>query len=176
MSKIKTFFGGPKQGSYDGPRGDRPERGPRSEGEGSGFRRGPRPGGGGGGGGYGRRPSGGGGGGGYGRSSGGGGTYTRREPQPVETPRLHVGNLSFDTSESDLFDLFSQVGPVKNVALVIDKRTNRSKGFGFVEMESLELAKEAAAKYHETEFMGRKILVSGATPPENRENRYGDNR
>lgn len=85
-----------------------------------------------------------------------------RPPEEITTPRLYVGNLSYDAVESDLFDLFSQAGSVKNVEIVMDRRTNRCKGFGFVEMESLESAKAAAAKFSRTEFLGRQILVMGA--------------
>jgi RNA recognition motif-containing protein len=83
-------------------------------------------------------------------------------PQEITTPKLYVGNLSYDAAESDLFDLFSKVGAVKNVEVAIDRHANRSKGFGFVEMETLETAKEAAAKLNRTDFMGRQIVVSGA--------------
>jgi RNA recognition motif-containing protein len=79
----------------------------------------------------------------------------------VETPRLYIGNLSYETSESDLFDLFSQVGTVNNVEIVRDGRSN-SKGFGFVEMGELETAKAASEKFHRTDFMGRQIVVAGA--------------
>ncbi|MDR2463897.1 MAG: RNA-binding protein [Verrucomicrobiales bacterium] len=79
----------------------------------------------------------------------------------VETPRLYIGNLSYETSESDLFDLFSQVGTVNNVEVVRDGRSN-SKGFGFVEMGTLETAKAASEKFHRTDFMGRQIVVAGA--------------
>jgi len=65
-------------------------------------------------------------------------------------------------SLSDLFDLFSKVGAVKNVEIAMDRHANRSKGFGFVEMETLETAKEAAAKLNRTDFLGRQIVVSGA--------------
>lgn len=80
----------------------------------------------------------------------------------VTGPRLYVGNLSYDTAESDLFDLFSKVGAVRNVELVMDRRANRSKGFGFVEMTDIEVAKQAVLKIHRMEFMGRQIVVSGA--------------
>ena len=73
-----------------------------------------------------------------------------------------MGNLSYDAAESDLFDLFSKVGEVKNVEVAKDRHSGRSKGFGFVEMAALETAKEAAAKYNRTDFMGRQIVVSGA--------------
>ncbi|MDR1191561.1 MAG: RNA-binding protein [Verrucomicrobiales bacterium] len=79
----------------------------------------------------------------------------------VETPRLYIGNLAYETSESDLFDLFSQVGSVNNVEVVRDARSN-SKGFGFVEMGTLDNAKAASEKLHRTEFMGRQIVVAGA--------------
>jgi RNA recognition motif-containing protein len=83
-------------------------------------------------------------------------------PQEIVSPKLYVGNLSYDAAESDLFDLFSKVGAVKNVEVAMDRHANRSKGFGFVEMETLETAKEAAAKLNRTDFMGRQIVVSGA--------------
>ena len=82
--------------------------------------------------------------------------------QEITTPKLYVGNLAYEAAESDLFDLFSKVGAVKNVEVAMDRHANRSKGFGFVEMETLETAKEAAAKLNRTDFMGRQIVVSGA--------------
>ena len=83
-------------------------------------------------------------------------------PQEIVSPKLYVGNLSYEAAESDLFDLFSKVGAVKNVEVAMDRHANRSKGFGFVEMETLETAKDAAAKLNRTDFMGRQIVVSGA--------------
>ncbi|NDA09247.1 MAG: hypothetical protein EBZ44_01440 [Verrucomicrobia bacterium] len=82
-------------------------------------------------------------------------------PQEVLTPRLYVGNLSYDASESDLFDFFGKVAGVRNVEIVRDKGSN-SKGFGFVEMQTLEGAQEAAKKLHDAEFMGRLMIVNGA--------------
>lgn len=82
-------------------------------------------------------------------------------PQEVLTPRLYVGNLSYDASESDLFDFFGKVAGVKNVEIVRDKGSN-SKGFGFVEMQTLEGAQEASKKLHDAEFMGRLMIVNGA--------------
>jgi hypothetical protein len=83
-------------------------------------------------------------------------------PQEIVSSKLYVGNLAYEAAESDLFDLFSKVGAVKNVEVAMDRHANRSKGFGFVEMESLETAKEAAEKLNRTDFMGRQIVVSGA--------------
>jgi hypothetical protein len=83
-------------------------------------------------------------------------------PQEITTPKLYVGNLAYEAAESDLFDLFSKIGAVKNVEVAMDRRANRSKGFGFVEMETLDTAKQAAEKLNRTDFMGRQIVVSGA--------------
>lgn len=82
--------------------------------------------------------------------------------QEITSPKLYVGNLAYEAAESDLFDLFSKVGHVKNVEVAMDRRSGRSKGFGFVEMEALETAKAAAEKLNRTDFMGRQIVVSGA--------------
>lgn len=87
-----------------------------------------------------------------------------RKPEAVEvtTPRLYVGNLSYDASESDLFELFSGVGAVVNVEIITNKHTQRSKGFGFVQMNVISEAKRAVEELHDKEYMGRKLLVSGA--------------
>ncbi|MFZ5806047.1 MAG: RNA recognition motif domain-containing protein [Verrucomicrobiota bacterium] len=89
--------------------------------------------------------------------------YHRREEAPVEvtSPKLYVGNLSYETSESDLFDLFAQAGAVHNVEIVRDRHSN-SKGFGFVEMQAIETAKAAVDQFNGKEFMGRQIVVNGA--------------
>ncbi len=91
------------------------------------------------------------------------------------TPRLYVGNLSYDLAESDLFDFFSKVGTVNNVDIVRDRRTNRSKGYGFVEMADLEAAKQAFTQLNRSELIGRPIVVSGAKS-ERREERGGESR
>ena len=87
-----------------------------------------------------------------------------RRPESVEvtTPRLYVGNLSFDATESDLFELFNGVGQVQNAEVVTYKHNERSKGFAFVQMQSVEEAKRAVAELHDKEFLGRKLVVSGA--------------
>ena len=87
-----------------------------------------------------------------------------RKPEAVEvtTPRLYVGNLSFDAAESDLSELFNGVGQVVNVEVVSHKHTQRSKGFAFVQMQTTEEAKRAVDELHDKEFMGRKLVVSGA--------------
>lgn len=87
-----------------------------------------------------------------------------RKPESVEvtTPRLYVGNLSFEATESDLFELFNGVGLVQNAEVVTYKHNERSKGFAFVQMQSVEEAKRAVAELHDKEFLGRKLVVSGA--------------
>ena len=83
-------------------------------------------------------------------------------PLEITTSRLYIGNLSYDVAESDLFDLLVQAAPVRNVEIAREKRSNRSKGFGFVEMETVEGAQAAQAKFQGYELMGRGILISGA--------------
>src|SRR5262245_34883551 len=84
------------------------------------------------------------------------------------TKKIFVGNLSFQTTESDLNDLFSQVGNVESVSIITDRMTGRSKGFGFVEMES-EPAENAIAKFNGADFGGRKLTVNEARPLVKRE-------
>ena len=93
-----------------------------------------------------------------------------RTPEVVEvtSPRLYVGNLSFDAGESDLFELFNGVGSVQNVEVVVNKHTMRSKGFAFVQMQGVDEAKRAVAELHDKEFMGRRLVVSGAKALEER--------
>ena len=91
-----------------------------------------------------------------------------RKPESVEvtTPRLYVGNLSFDATESDLFELFNGVGAVQNAEVVTYKHNQRSKGFAFVQMNTVEEAKRAVEELHDKEFLGRKPVVSGAKSSE----------
>jgi len=87
-----------------------------------------------------------------------------RKPEIVEvsSPRIYVGNLSFEATEGDLFDLFNGVGSVQNVEIVSNKHTQKSKGFAFVQMQSIDEAKRAVAELHDKDYMGRKLVVSGA--------------
>ena len=88
----------------------------------------------------------------------------QRKPESVEvtSPRLYVGNLSFDATESDLFELFNGVGHVQNAEVVSYRHNQRSKGFAFVSMQTIEEAKRAVEELHDKEFLGRKLVVSGA--------------
>jgi len=87
-----------------------------------------------------------------------------RKPEIVEvsSPRIYVGNLSFDATEGDLSELFNGVGSVENVEIVSNKHTQKSKGFAFVQMQSIDEAKRAVAELHDKDYMGRKLVVSGA--------------
>ena len=88
----------------------------------------------------------------------------QRKPEPVEvtSPRLYIGNLSFDATESDLFELFNGVGHVQNAEVVSYRHNQRSKGFAFVQMQTIEEAKRAVEELHDKEFLGRRLVVSGA--------------
>lgn len=91
-----------------------------------------------------------------------------RKPESVEvtSPRLYVGNLSFDATESDLFELFNGVGHVENAEVVTYRHNQRSKGFAFVSMQTVDEAKRAVDELHDKEFLGRKLVVSGAKSSE----------
>ena len=93
---------------------------------------------------------------------------TQRKPESVEvtTPRLYVGNLSFEATESDLFELFNGVGKVQNAEVVTYKHNQRSKGFAFVQMQTVEEAQRAVTELHDKDFLGRKLVVSGAKSTE----------
>ena len=81
--------------------------------------------------------------------------------------RIYVGNLSYQTTESDLTNLFEQAGQVDSVNIITDRDTGRSKGFGFVEM-SAEDADKAIAQFNGTEVNGRALTVNEARPREER--------
>ncbi len=81
---------------------------------------------------------------------------------------LYVGNLSFDTTSADLNEMFSRVGHVVEAAVIIDRKINRSKGFGFVTMETDEEAQKAIAEFDGKEVAGRVVKVNEAKPREER--------
>lgn len=85
-------------------------------------------------------------------------------PADITTDRLYVGNLSYDATESDLFELFNGVGAVKNAEVVVNSRTQRSKGFAFVTMGSVDEARRAVQELSGKDFMGRPLQLSGAKP------------
>jgi len=80
--------------------------------------------------------------------------------------KLYVGNLPYQTTQQDLEALFGEVGTVIEAVVITDRDSGRSKGFGFVTMETPELAQEAIAKFNGTEYEGREIVVNVARPKE----------
>jgi RNA recognition motif-containing protein len=75
-----------------------------------------------------------------------------------------VGNLSFNTAEGRLQELFESIGPVDSVNIVRDQMTGRARGFAFVEMQTDEAAQNAIQRLNETELDGRRIAVNEARP------------
>ena len=82
--------------------------------------------------------------------------------------KLYVGNLSFTTTENDLRDLFAQAGSVSEVALMQDKFTGKSRGFGFVTMATDADAENAANQFNGKTLDGRPLTVNEAKPREDR--------
>ncbi len=87
--------------------------------------------------------------------------------------KLYVGNLSFQTTNEDLQQLFAQAGTVESVNVIEDRETGRSRGFGFVEMASNEDGQKAIEQFNGKEFNGRNLNVNEARPREERGNRGG---
>jgi cold-inducible RNA-binding protein len=77
--------------------------------------------------------------------------------------KIFVGNLSFQTTENDLTDLFAQVGAVESVSIITDRDTGRSKGFGFVAMNDDD-ADKAITRFSGSELNGRSLTVNEARP------------
>ena len=90
--------------------------------------------------------------------------------------KLYVGNLSFETTENDLQDLFEQHGKVTDVALINDKTTGRSRGFGFVTMADAASATAAVNAFNGKEVQGRTLTVNEARAREERPRQFADSR
>ncbi len=90
--------------------------------------------------------------------------------------KLYVGGLSYDTKEKTLQDLFSEAGTVVSSAVITDRATGRSKGFGFVEMSTEAEAQKAISMFNGKEVDGRNLTVNEARPMESRSDRGGFNR
>jgi len=83
--------------------------------------------------------------------------------------KLYVGNLSFETTETELKELFGQAGSVETVRIITDRDTGRSKGFGFVEMQ--DGGDKAIAEMNGRDFNGRALTVNEARPMSSRDGR-----
>ena len=80
--------------------------------------------------------------------------------------KLYVGNLSFDATENDIQDMFAACGPVQEVNLIVDRMTNRSRGFAFVTMATPEGAQAAITQLAGKNINGRDLTVNEARPRE----------
>ncbi|MBI5305718.1 MAG: RNA-binding protein [Chloroflexi bacterium] len=90
--------------------------------------------------------------------------------------KLYVGNLSYNVTEEQLRELFSQAGTIKEIALIMDRDTQRPKGFGFVEMTTQVEAQKAIELFNEHELDGRRLTVNMARPKEDRGGSRGNYR
>ena len=78
--------------------------------------------------------------------------------------KIYVGNLSFETTESEIRELFGQYGEVEEVNLIADRETGRPRGFGFIEIRNDQAARDAIGALDGTEFGSRQIKVNEAKP------------
>ncbi len=96
-------------------------------------------------------------------------SYTRSMPKMAA--KLFVGSLAYSVRDEELAEFFATVGTVESAKVIMDRETNRSKGFGFVEMSSDDEAKAAVEQLNGKELAGRAVIVSEARPQEPRERR-----
>jgi len=89
----------------------------------------------------------------------------------MENKKLYVGNIDYNATEEELNKFFSQAGAVESAAIITDKMSGRSKGFGFVEMSTPEEAQAAIEKLNGAEFNGRALTVNEARPQQPRQDR-----
>jgi RNA recognition motif-containing protein len=82
--------------------------------------------------------------------------------------KIYVGNISFETTEADLEQAFSQYGDVKSVNIIKDRDTGRSRGFGFVEMRDGQAGQQAISGLNNQQIAGRAVTVNEARPREER--------
>lgn len=87
--------------------------------------------------------------------------------------KLYVGNLPYSTTDADLQSLFGQAGTVVSAAVVKDRESGRSKGFGFVEMSNGDEAQQAITMFDGKDFQGRSLKVNVARPREEGGQRRG---
>jgi len=90
--------------------------------------------------------------------------------------KLYVGNLGYSVTSADLEEMFSPHGQIRTAEVIMDRSTGRSKGFGFVEMETDEEAKSAITALNGQQRDGRAMVVNEARPRENRSGGGGGSR
>lgn len=84
------------------------------------------------------------------------------------TNKLFIGSLDYTTTDAQLEELFATMGKVVSAKVIVDHYTGQGKGFGFVEMETEEVAKQAMNKLNGSQINGRQIVVKEAKPQERR--------
>ena len=89
---------------------------------------------------------------------------------------LYVGNLSYDFGEAEVEEVFAEFGEIESVKVIRDRETDRSRGFGFVEMTNREEAEEAIAQLNEKIVHERKLIVNEAKPRKRFNNNRGGRR
>ncbi len=90
----------------------------------------------------------------------------------MSSSKLYVGNLSYQSTEEGLSELFSQAGTVVSAKIITDRASGRSKGFGFVEMSTAEEATKATEMFNNYSYMDRNLTVNEAKPQEKKS--FGD--
>jgi RNA recognition motif-containing protein len=83
--------------------------------------------------------------------------------------KMYVGNIAFDATEEDLRNLFSEYGEIESLKIIKDQFTERSRGFGFIEMADEKDAKKAIATLNGKDFMGKTLIVNEARPQQKRQ-------
>src|SRR5262245_58181670 len=96
--------------------------------------------------------------------------------RPIVAKKLYVGNLPYGMTDSDLENLFAPHGTIQSAQVIKDRDTGRSKGFGFVEMDTAEQAQAAIDALHGQEINGRTLTVNEARPREDRGDRFAGSR
>ena len=89
--------------------------------------------------------------------------------------KLYIGNLSWNVNDDQLRAAFTQAGTVTSARVMVDKMTGRSRGFGFIEFETEEMAKAAIEMWNGKDLDGRKLVVNIAKPMEERRPAGGSN-
>lgn len=92
----------------------------------------------------------------------------------MNNKRLFVGGIAYATSEEALQEAFAKAGTVVSARIIKERETGRSKGFGFVEMETEEMAEAAIDMWNGKDLDGRELIVNIARAEEKREDRGGD--
>jgi len=96
-----------------------------------------------------------------------------QDSQEVNNSKVYVGNLPYGVDEGQLREMCAEFGEIKYVKVIVDRRTNRSKGFGFVEFDSAEAAQACIDALHGTSMEDRELTVNIARPPQPRDSYRG---